>query len=215
MPKADTPPPRTRGYKKKERTRAKLLDAAVETISAKGAAFTILDVVRAADVSNGTFYNYFPDRDALVDAITLHVLGEFTEVAALLVDVEDPAERFATISAMLLGQAMVNPQLATVTLRLEEMQPRAGSEDDPFHYLRLDLESGAASGRFANEVTDAMVDLIVGTLLRTVRRIVSEGVSNEHLVEVLMLLLQTLGLKAREARRIATAAIDRTNGGTP
>ena len=53
--------PRTRGYKKRERTRRSLLDAGVETFAKLGGGLTVRDVVECAGVSNGTFYNYFDD----------------------------------------------------------------------------------------------------------------------------------------------------------
>ena len=85
---------------KRERTRRVLLNAAVDAIADVGEAITILDVTRRAGVSNGTFYNHFPDRDALVEAVAAEVLAAFTANSDQLVDVDDPALRFATISAL-------------------------------------------------------------------------------------------------------------------
>ena len=51
--------PRTRGYRKKERTRRQLVSAGLRVLAEKGQGLTVSDVVTAAEVSNGTFYNYF------------------------------------------------------------------------------------------------------------------------------------------------------------
>ena len=53
---------------KRERTRRKLLDAGMHVIAERGEALTATDVVAAADVSNGTFYNHFIDRDDFISS---------------------------------------------------------------------------------------------------------------------------------------------------
>ena len=65
-------PVRTRGYKKKERTRRQLVEAGVRVLAARGEGLTVSDVVAEAEVSNGTFYNYFPDREVFIDAVAEH-----------------------------------------------------------------------------------------------------------------------------------------------
>ena len=58
--------PRTRGHKKKERTRRHLIAAGLRVLGEKGHGLTVSDVVAEAEVSNGTFYNYFPDKQAVL-----------------------------------------------------------------------------------------------------------------------------------------------------
>ena len=77
--------PLTRGHKKKARTRAQLLEAALEVLAERGEGFSIGDVAVRAGVSHGTFYNYFADRDALHAALGAHVVETFSAVAARLV----------------------------------------------------------------------------------------------------------------------------------
>lgn len=51
-------------------TRARILDAAVELMSVKGATATTLDDVRAASgTSKSQLYHHFPDKDALVQEV--------------------------------------------------------------------------------------------------------------------------------------------------
>ena len=204
----DTPAPaRTRGYKKKERTRTKLLASAVDVIAEHGAAFSVVDVVRVAGVSNGTFYNYFLDRDALVDAVVREVVGEFATASAAAVEVADPAQRFATITALTFGHAEAWPKLARVLLQLEELQSGMEEDDDPLHHLRLDLAAGAAEGRFTADATDAVIDLVTGTMFAAVRRIITRTESPSYRADVIVLMLNALGLEAAEAMRIAETAV--------
>ncbi|MEM9516181.1 MAG: TetR/AcrR family transcriptional regulator [Actinomycetota bacterium] len=199
--------PRTRGFKKKERTRRHLLRAAVEEIAINGEAFTILDVTRRAEVSNGTFYNYFDDRDALVEAVITEVVASFVDTAAGLVEVDDPVRRFAAITALLLEQSVTNPKLATVLLRLHTIGHTDVWPDDPFRYMRDDLVEAAQRGRLTTEPTDAVIDLVTGTLMRAVMRITTVGATADYRTEVVLLLLETFGLDASEAATVAAEAV--------
>src|SRR5437868_1005234 len=59
---------------KRERTkaanRAAILDAATEVFAEVGyGATTVRDIVRRTDLATGTFYNYFPDKEAVLHAL--------------------------------------------------------------------------------------------------------------------------------------------------
>lgn len=206
---AEGPSVRTRGYRKKERTRRELLAAAIEVIAAKGETFSIIDVVREAGVSNGTFYNYFDDRDALLDAVNSEVLGTFTAGGAEAIDEADPARRFAVISALLLQHAVALPKLAEVLVRLESMAGAELAVGDPLVHLRHDLAEGATSGRFTCGPTPAIVDLVSGTLLRAVGRIAAadEATDADYHRDVIASILRALGVQADEAATLATEAV--------
>mgnify|MGYP001815474273 CR=1 FL=1 len=200
----DTNP--TRGYKKKERTRRRLIAAAIDVIAERGEAFTASDIAKHAGVSNGTFYNYFTDRDELIEAVVPEVLSTFVSVSALTVDDTDPALRFATISALALQRAVVAPDEVRVMLRLDVVQQAligGGAAD----YLRADLEAGAEAGTFSVDLDDATIDIITGGLLLASRRIVDHECSAEYPTRVIAQLLQTLGMKEPEASSIARQAI--------
>ncbi|MEM8705201.1 MAG: TetR/AcrR family transcriptional regulator [Actinomycetota bacterium] len=210
----DTGPGRatSRGFKKKERTRRQLVQAAVDEIAASGEAFTILDVTKRADVSNGTFYNHFDDRDALIDAVVAEVLTSFTDTSDELVRFDDPVRRFATVTALLLEHSVANPQLATVLLRLQSLAPGGSSGVDPFHHLRRDLSDAVEQGRLTRRPTDAVVDLTIGALFRAVHRLTTEGAPTGYRVELLHMLLETLGLEPGEAAEIAADAVAAAHG---
>ena len=87
------PTPTTRGHKKKERTRRLLLDTALEVIAEQGEACAISDIAQRAGVSHGTFYNYFPDRDALFASLVPDVVAAFGAAEADATGETDPARR--------------------------------------------------------------------------------------------------------------------------
>ncbi len=213
---AETAP--TRGHKKKARTRRQLLAAAMEVIAERGEAFTIGHVVEQAGVSNGTFYNYFPDRDELIDALVPEVLSAFVEQSAAAVGHTDPVSRFATITALALCRAQVRPGLLRVVLRVDAVQ-RALIESDVLAHLRADLDEAVAAGRFrlgpstgagdapSDATVDATLDVIVGSMLMAARRIVEGLATTEHPELVVQRLLVSLGLDPSEAESQARIAV--------
>src|SRR5215203_2756010 len=61
----------------KERNRAAILDAALDVFTDLGyGAATVRDVVRRTDLATGTFYNYFPDKEAVLRAIVDDIAAE-------------------------------------------------------------------------------------------------------------------------------------------
>lgn len=201
------PPPLTRGHKKKARTRQLLLDTALEVLAERGEGFSVADITARAEVSHGTFYNYFADREQLVDALVPHVVEAFAAQSAVEVDDPDPAARFALITARALAAAGDAPELVRVALRLEAAQ-RALLTDGPLAYLHEDLRTGRAAGRFAGDADEATLDVVLGALLLAARRIVEGEDGAGYRRTVVRRLLQALGLAAEEAAGLADRAVD-------
>src|SRR5262245_26098618 len=89
-------PPRAR-LPKRERTRLRLMRAALEVVARRGVvAATAQEVAAAAEVANGTFYNYFPTREALFEALSVWLADSLCRhISASYAHVEDGAERMA------------------------------------------------------------------------------------------------------------------------
>ncbi len=196
----------TRGHKKKQRTRAQLIAAAVDVIATKGESFSIADITAHAGMSHGTFYNYFGDREALLAAVVPDVLTAFAVESAALVHEEDPAVRFALITALALQRPVVAPEQTRLLLRLDAVQ-RAIVEAPAMDPLRDDLAAGVANGRFLVGPDAATLDVIIGTLLFASRRMVDEAVADTYPVSVVAQLLRSLGVPAPEADQLAEHAV--------
>jgi AcrR family transcriptional regulator len=197
-------PGRTRGFKKRERTRGQLLEAALQVVAEKGEAFSVSDVVARAGVSNGTFYNYFADRDALLDAVATRLAEAFAAESAAVAPRGDAALRFATITARVLLHAAADPTHARALLRLEV--PLALTKGASA-YLREDLADGLTEGRFEVGPEDAVVDLVAGALLMGMRRIVDGEAAPGYVEALLARLLRSLGVGAVEVAPLAERAL--------
>ncbi|MEM8620070.1 MAG: TetR/AcrR family transcriptional regulator [Actinomycetota bacterium] len=202
----DDQTPITRGHKKKARTRRQLIDAAIEVIAERGEAFTASDVTNRAEMSAGTFYNYFDDRDQLIQAVVPDVIDHFAAESDIVVDEHDPARRFAVITARALGRAIDEPDQFRALLRLDAAQ-RLIVDGAPMRFLRADIATGVAEGRFSVDIDDAAVDVVVGAILFAARRIVSEPVPDGYVGRVLTQLLRSLGVAETEAAQIAATAV--------
>ena len=203
----DAPEPvRTRGHRKKERTRRLLLDTARDVLAEQGEGFSVTDLATRAGVSHGTFYNYFADRDQLVAALVPDVVGAFAARAAAEVDDPDPAVRFAVITARALASAIDAPDTVRLALRLEAVQ-RALLVEGPLAHLHHDLVAGHAAGRFADPPDDGTLDVVLGALLLAARRIIEGDTGPAYRRSVIRHLLQSLGIAPDEATPLAAAAV--------
>lgn len=202
---ATTPQP-TRGHRKKARTRELLIRGAAEVIAERGEGFSITDVVERAGVSNGTFYNYFDDRDDLVDQLVEVMVGDFTAGASTVVATADPTLRVATISAMVLAWAVTSPILARALLRLEALH-RPDLDAALFGYLREDLADGVAAGAFTGAADAAAVDAVAGVLFMAARRLADSGPDEEYQRSVIARVLLSLGVADRTAQPTAARAV--------
>ena len=191
--------PRTRGYRKKERTRRQLVAAGLRVLAEKGQGLTVSDVVAEAEVSNGTFYNYFADRDELVEALAEHSALELAAATAGE-PIDDPARRFAVATTRMLQHATHDPTWARVMLRLVG---RPGAGVDLARYLREDLEEGFARGRFAFGPDDATLDQVAGLIVMTIRRIVEGQAAADAPRQAVQRGLRALGVGEDESAKLA------------
>ncbi|RMA81332.1 TetR/AcrR family transcriptional regulator [Umboniibacter marinipuniceus] len=85
----DTPKrPRGPNLRKRERTRNKLIDAAVTLLLSKPAdEITIQEITVTAEVALGTFYNYFISKTAMMNAVADKLIGD--AVSRVIVDIDE------------------------------------------------------------------------------------------------------------------------------
>ena len=205
-----TPGGLSRGHKKRSRTRQTLLDAALGVLAENGENFSLSEVAARAGVSHGTFYNYFNDRDELIDALVTYSVEQFAERSEQEVRTTDPAVRFAVISARALRRASESPHTMKVALRIDAVQ-RALLVNGPLSRLHANLAEGFKAGRFTSPADEGTLDVILGSLLLAARRIIDGESSDSHVANVIQRLLKSLGVDHAEATIIATDAVSSSN----
>ena len=192
----------TRGHGKKARTRRELLDAGLRVLEVKGTGLTPRDVTAEAGMSSGTFYNYFPGAEELIDEIMREQLHQIAE-APLGDAIDDPALRIAITATAILRRALTDAVWGKLVLRLVH---RALEPNRMNVHLRNDLVEGFESQRFTRGADDATLDQAMGLLVMTIRRIVAGDARPELVPAMVARLLETLGVSVAESTRLADAA---------
>ncbi|HLY79857.1 MAG TPA: helix-turn-helix domain-containing protein, partial [Caulobacteraceae bacterium] len=96
------------------RTKAALMAAGRRLLSQRPIdAVTVDDIVQAAEVGKGSFYNHFDDREALARAISAQIRSSIeTAIGRANAGVEDPARRMARAICSYLRYALDEPEHA-------------------------------------------------------------------------------------------------------
>lgn len=204
-----TAPTTERVDRRRVRTRAALLQAGKTLFAVRSVdGVSIDDIVAEAQVAKGSFYNHFPDKDALACELAAHVRAGVEMLAARLVaGVADPAERVARALCGFARQAIEDPVAVRVQLRLFQ---GASIPDAPMNAgVRADIAAGLDAGRFSGLTQEAGVLLAVGIVQIAVGRVLTHdnpkqaaGLSRD----LAFGLLRGLGLDAPSARAIAAKA---------
>ena len=206
--KAD-PPARTNP--RAERTRAALVAAGRRLFAARPVeAVTIDDIVQAAAVGKGSFYNHFEGREALLRAIAREIrAGVEHQVDLANAGVADPAHRMARAICTYLRYALDDAERAGVLVRLYSGH---FSLTAPLNRgLMDDIAAGLAASRFAVQTVETGMLFVIGVTQVTLVRLVQEpglSLAVSLAQQMSALVLRGLGVEAAEAERIAAQASD-------
>ncbi len=192
-----------------ERTRAALIAAGRRLFSQRPIdAVTVDDLVRAAGVGKGSFYNHFSDREALARAIS----GEIRAAVEAAVDranadIDDPARRVARACCLYLRFALDEPERAAF---LVHIHGGATSLEAPLNRgLVADISAGMDQQRFRIGNREAGVLLVMGVTQIALTRLVhkpSQALGVELGRQLCAMLLIGLRTPEADAERIAAEA---------
>jgi TetR/AcrR family transcriptional regulator, mexCD-oprJ operon repressor len=152
-----------------ERVAAAILDGAARIFAMEGEQASMNDVAAAAGVARATVYRYFPNREALLDALAAAAVGAVeARLTAARIDEVAPEEGLARVVRALVGLGDSFVLLA-----------RQGPRSDPERVervltrpLRRLFERAQADGEVRDDITsarlaDALIGLVVGVLTST------------------------------------------------
>lgn len=137
--------PTARGSRRRERTRALVLDAAELLLSQRAPEeIRIEDVAAEAAISAASVYVHFGTKDGLLAAVTERVLAVATEALRSAYAVEaSPLERFAGVGAAYLRLLVDHPAVLRYLTATGERGPRTPAEEEVverFSQLRHEFE---------------------------------------------------------------------------
>jgi len=197
--------------RRRARTRAALLGAGQSLFSAHSVdAVSIDDIVQAADVAKGSFYNHFADKEALAREIAGLVRADAEAVVALAnANIADPAARVARALAVFVRFATRDPERAGAMMRLFAGGARP---DAPMNRgVRADVEGGLAAGRFRGLGAETGVLITMGVVHIAISRALEPdgAAASRSLSRNLAFgLLRGLGLTDNDADAVAARAAE-------
>jgi len=191
---------------RRARMRARLLDAVLSVYPGdlhNGPA-VIDDVIRAAKVSRGTFYKYFPSLEEAVSELGSRLAEETVQsVSVLHGHLTDPLLRPATGFQLYLSRAAIEPKWGAFVTRMSDVMP----DGQLMQIVSGNLRHGTELGVFDIRALDAAVDLAFGALIEAMKHIVAGKPSARTYIErVSAMLLRSFGVPPQAADRAANEA---------
>lgn len=192
-----------RNARRREQTRARLIDAAKVLFARQGAERTrINEITEQADVGFGSFYNHFESKEAIAEAVLRETAAEHAQaIVAATAHVDDPAEIISVAHRHFVRVALANPEWAGLAVRLETSNDAILDSLRPF--AREDLKRGIAAGRLDVPDIEVALHAAGGTLQGTIRAVLDGDVGPEAEVEHAELVLRMFGLPAAEAAEVS------------
>jgi len=188
------------------RTRQRLLDGGREVFAAKGAeATSVQEIVRAAGVSQPSFYNHFASKDELARAIAAEFFRTDRQAKqAVFNTVDDPAEAIAINVYQTLSLATQDPVIAWTLIKSETLRNLViSSNTDPLADM---IRTGIEAGRFAATNPHTVALAIRGGAFAVLQDMLSDSSTDNACVCYQELTLRMLGLSPAETMQVVQRA---------
>lgn len=196
------PEPTHRGARRRLRTRAKLIEAGFRVMAEKGVeGATINEITEAADVGFGSFYNHFPSKEALFEAVVAEKVERFGRALdSLPARQSDSAEILAGAIRHTLRQVGSQPEWGWFIYRIGPwmLRRKAGLVGRMAQRIR----KGIDNGRFQVSDPEMAVVAAVGGILATIDALLHGEVGEDAPERMARQCLLLLGLGAAEAGEI-------------
>lgn len=116
-----------RRERRRAETQQRILDAALQLFTTHGyLETTVEEITEAADVGKGTFFNYFPTKDALLAAIFESVGRQFAQLKATIPETQDVRAALTEFAHNLLRMVIRAPKIVRSFFGLALTDPVIG-----------------------------------------------------------------------------------------
>ncbi|WP_367848331.1 TetR/AcrR family transcriptional regulator [Rhodoferax sp. WC2427] len=195
------------GAQRREATRLRLIESALTVLAEKGPdTAAIEDFIAAAQVSRGTFYNYFRTTSELLLAVAGGMSDEILQVVDPAVrQFSDPVARFSAGSRLYMQTAMRYPLWGAFITRVGTRVAARGQLIDV--YLNRDLLEAIAQQRLKIDNVRVARDVVLGTIFFGIETMLTEPTHDHHPEQMMRCVLTGFGLPEAEAEAIAFAPL--------
>jgi AcrR family transcriptional regulator len=185
---------------RRERMRKRLVESAMIVFAEKGVGASVIpDVVAAAEVSQGSFYNYFRTNEDLLAAVSNELNDEMVAlIEAVAGEIADPPLKVASAIRCYLHLArshrLLARFLAGAGLRLAGVGHEARQRNAAYDFLPADIEAGQKSGGFAVLPVEIAVDVVKGAMLVAIDRMAHTRTARDYPEKITLAILRSLGV---------------------
>ncbi|MDO8650927.1 MAG: TetR/AcrR family transcriptional regulator [Undibacterium sp.] len=194
---------------RRERMRQRLVESAMLVFAEKGVGASVIpDVVAAAEVSQGTFYNYFRTNEEILVAVSEELNNELLAMIESEVgSYQDPVKRIACGIRLYLHTAKNYPLFArfACSAGLHAMEPNSLI----YKNLPPHIAAGVASGQLSAMPVDVALDLIAGAALAAIFRITTGAPEADYPECVVEAILRGLGVARVQSKKMVEIALPR------
>lgn len=188
---------------KQTSVRQRLLDAAYAAMSSKGFETSrIADIIEAAGVGVGSFYNHFSGKEDLARAVFQQRVEEFgRELEALVKGAPDIATATCFVYRRLLERAEEDQAWAAFILQLEPLFRMFDKLMRP--HARAGLQIGIDDGTFRIDDLEAGISAIHAMMLAVTQAMLLGDLSKERAHRSSVLALRMFGVDEATAARLS------------
>ncbi|MBV1933119.1 MAG: TetR/AcrR family transcriptional regulator [Parvibaculaceae bacterium] len=192
----------TRKTGKRERTRSILLNSALDLVAQQGMeTVKISEITKHAGLANGTFYNYFTDRDEIIWEVSFGIAKEISrQIDEEMSGVEDAVERVLTATMAFIEIAVDQPEWGAVVISAS--QHTAEMRQDVTKFLRADLQLGLDQGQFSVILDQYLLDQIGSLVIVSIRTQLDGGANRDITRRACDCILRLLGVPIGEIPKI-------------
>ena len=180
---------------KKDRTRAAIIDSAINIIAKKGfQKSSIQEMAKNAGIANGTFYNHYKDRKSIFEDVANLIAIELVKVIEEdEIKTKKPAQKLINASNQFINRSVQVPEWGTIFLEAADFSVRL--EKDISKYLIKDIKSGIRDKSFLVKYDDFLVEQIMIIILHSISHQLENGIDRKITNKTINTILRILNYK--------------------
>ncbi|MGZ5198643.1 MAG: TetR/AcrR family transcriptional regulator [Telluria sp.] len=198
---------------RRERMRRRLVESAMIVFAEKGVGASVIpDVVAAAEVSQGSFYNYFRTNEDLLAAVSNELSDEMAVlIEAVAGNIAEPPLKVASAIRSYLhltrSHRLLARFLAGAGLRLAGAGHETRQRSAAYDFLTADIGAGQARGDFAAVPLEVAVDVVKGAMLVAIDRMARARTARDYPEKITAAILRALGVPAGRADQLVASPL--------
>jgi len=153
----------------------KILEAAIKLLAEHGTAVATAKIAQQAAVSNGTLFNYYPTKQALLDGVYLSIKKEVSTqvINQIAKETKHIKDLILYLWQQYISWAMANSlkqQVASLLRASRVISDEArASVDEIFSFINIKLEEAQNKQIIRNMPTEFLCEIAVAQMLATVQ----------------------------------------------